>query len=326
VRRRGAAGALALAVLAASAHSGPARAAGPGIGARLRPTASEHPVDGCRSTPPDDYVVSIGADLPLKADFGAGLYEGAPSGIPYVVVPPDQAMVEIRFFPFGDETEAYPDESDPGPYPVPADAPIEGGSDSADDRHVLVVQERSCTLFELYKAAPNADGSWNAMGSVRFDLESNELRIEGWTSADAAGLPIFLGWCATTRWPRRDTPRLRLPRRALPGLCLAGPALRFLVRGPGAAADGPAVPAESQRRHRALLGRKPGHPPRAPDLWHDPRRQRLAVVRQRSAGRRLGQRCAQRRAPPARRLDFEAVDVSPLMRSPTRAGRGRAPR
>jgi len=85
------------------------------------------------------------------------------------------------------------EESDAGPYPVPADAPIEGGTDSPDDRHVLVVQEQSCTLYEIYKAVPNADGSWNTVGSARFDLESNELRIAGWTSADAAGLPIFPG-------------------------------------------------------------------------------------------------------------------------------------
>jgi hypothetical protein len=101
-------------------------------------------------------------------------------------------MVPIHFVPFGDEPEAA-EESDPGPYPVPTDAPIEGGPDAIDDRHVLVVQERSCTLYELYKAVPNGDGSWNAVSSARFDLESNELRIDGWTSADAAGLPIFPG-------------------------------------------------------------------------------------------------------------------------------------
>jgi hypothetical protein len=101
-------------------------------------------------------------------------------------------MVPIRHAPFGDESAAA-EESDPGPYPVPADAPIEGGPHSVDDRHVLVVQEQSCTLFELYKAVPNADGSWSAVSSVRFDLESNELRPDGRTSADAAGLPIFPG-------------------------------------------------------------------------------------------------------------------------------------
>lgn len=140
-----------------------------------------------------DYVKSIGADKPLKADFGSGLYEDAPIGIPYVVVPGNQPMVPIRFAPFGDETEAYADESDAGPYPVPADAPIEGGLNGTGDRHVIVVQQQRCTLYELYKAAPNPDRSWNAVSSARFDLKSNKLRPDGWTSADAAGLPVFPG-------------------------------------------------------------------------------------------------------------------------------------
>ncbi len=141
----------------------------------------------------DDYVESIGADSPLKADFGAALENGAPIGIPFVVVPADQPDVPIRFAPFGDEAEAYADESDPGPFAVPADAPIEGGPDATGDRHVLVVQEESCILYELYKSAPNADGSWNAVSAARYDLSSNDLRPDGWTSADAAGLPIFPG-------------------------------------------------------------------------------------------------------------------------------------
>jgi hypothetical protein len=140
----------------------------------------------------DQYVASIGADINLHPDFASGLYEGAPIGIPYVFVPKEQPKVPINFVAFGEE-EATPDESDPGPYPIPADAPIEGGPDSPDDRHVIVVQEQSCTLYELYKAVPQEDGSWNAVGSARFDLESNELRPDTWTSADAAGLPIFPG-------------------------------------------------------------------------------------------------------------------------------------
>jgi hypothetical protein len=187
---------LALTLLVATLPFGPARAAGPTVGGcAVFPAdniwnvrVDELPVDP-RSA---DYVASIGGDTPLKADFGAGNYEGAPVGIPYVIVPRDQAKVPIHYAPFGDEAPLA-DESDPGPYPVPADAPIEGGPDSSDDRHVLVVQEQSCTLFELYKAVPNADGSWNAVGSARFDLESNGLRPDGWTSADAAGLPIFPG-------------------------------------------------------------------------------------------------------------------------------------
>jgi hypothetical protein len=141
----------------------------------------------------DAYVASIGAEANLHADFGAGLYEGAPIGIPYIVVPMNQPKVPIHFAGYADESEPYIEESDPGPYPVPSDAPIEGGLDGDGDRHVLVVQEGSCTVYELYKAVPNADGSWNAVASARFDLEGNELRPDGWTSTDAAGLPVFPG-------------------------------------------------------------------------------------------------------------------------------------
>jgi hypothetical protein len=140
----------------------------------------------------DAYVRSIGAGERLHADFGAALYEGAPIGIPFVVVPAGQQNVPVVFAGFGDEP-AYPDESDAGAAPIPPDAPVEGGLQSGDDRHVIVVQKQSCTLFELYKAAPNPDGSWNAVASVRFDLKSNALRPDGWTSADAAGLPVFPG-------------------------------------------------------------------------------------------------------------------------------------
>jgi hypothetical protein len=102
-------------------------------------------------------------------------------------------MVPIQFAGFGDEPDAIADESDPGPYPIPPDAPIEGGPQSDGDRHVLVVQQERCVLYELYKASPNSDGSWNAVSSAFYDLTSNELRPDGWTSADAAGLPILPG-------------------------------------------------------------------------------------------------------------------------------------
>ena len=139
-----------------------------------------------------DYVTSIGPNVGLKADFGAGLYNDAPIGIPFSIVPMRQPKVAIVFKQFGDEP-GNPDESDKGPYPIPKNAPVEGGLKSQDDRHVIVVQQGSCTLFELYKAVPNDDGSWNAVGAVKFDLEGNELRPKDYTSADAAGLPIFPG-------------------------------------------------------------------------------------------------------------------------------------
>lgn len=152
------------------------------------------PVDALPVDPQSDaYIASIGPDVPVHPDFGAGLYEGSPMGIPYTVVTFDQPAVPIIFAPHSNEPEAIDGESDAGPYPIPPNAPIEGGNDSIRDRHVLVVQQGSCTLFELYKAVANADGSWNAVSAAKFDLEGNELRIDGWTSADAAGLPVFPG-------------------------------------------------------------------------------------------------------------------------------------
>jgi hypothetical protein len=133
----------------------------------------------------DAYVASIGPDTGLHSDFGAGLYEGFPLGIPFVRVPADQEGVEVVF--------EVAEESDPGPYPIPPDAPIEGGSCGEGDRHVIVVQEGTCMLYELFSATPQPDGSWQAFGGARFDLTSNELRPETWTSADAAGLPILPG-------------------------------------------------------------------------------------------------------------------------------------
>jgi hypothetical protein len=121
----------------------------------------------------------------LHPDFGT-VWDGAPNGIPYVVVHSGQARVPITF--------DYNDESDPGPYPVPANAPIEGGSSSDGDRHVLVVDVDAWKLYELYDAHPQNNGaSWHAGSGAVFDLNSDALRPAGWTSADAAGLPIFPG-------------------------------------------------------------------------------------------------------------------------------------
>jgi len=121
----------------------------------------------------------------LHPDFGT-TYNGAPNGIPYVVVHGGQTKVPVSF--------DYSDESDAGPYPVPANAPIEGGSTSDGDRHVLVVDVDAWKLYELYDAHPfNGGSSWHAGSGAIFDLNSNALRPAGWTSADAAGLPIFPG-------------------------------------------------------------------------------------------------------------------------------------
>jgi len=131
------------------------------------------------------YVTAIGPDRGLHPDFGSGLWNGGPIGIPFVAVPTDQPLVDITF--------DYDDESDPGPYPIPTDAPIEGGPDSDGDRHILVLRNGDCRLFETWYTWPTPDGSWHAGSGAIFDLSTNGLRPAGWTSADAAGLPILPG-------------------------------------------------------------------------------------------------------------------------------------
>ncbi len=121
-------------------------------------------------------IQASGADN-LHADFG----ENQAYGIPFVVVPQSQALVPIRYTDAGDE-------SDRGPFPIPLDAPVEAGS----DRHVLVVQQGTCRLYELFAAQREGSG-WAAYSGAMFDLRSNALRPLGWTSADAAGLPILAG-------------------------------------------------------------------------------------------------------------------------------------
>lgn len=141
---------------------------------------SKRPVDPASAT----LVRSIGVDKPLHADFGPE-YQGRPIGIPYVVVPGDQPRVPVRF--------EYAAESDPGPYPIPDDAPIEGGPDAKGDRHVLVIDKDNWKLYELFDAHKEPGGGWRAGSGAIFDLKTNTTRPAGWTSADAAGLPIFPG-------------------------------------------------------------------------------------------------------------------------------------
>ena len=133
-----------------------------------------------------NLINSIGAGTGLHPDFGT-VYAGAPNGIPYVVVSGSQTKVPVSFSPYGGE-------SDPGPYPVPTNAPIEGGPSSTGDRHVIVIDRDNWKLYELYSSYPQSGGaSWNAQSGAVFNLNSNALRPAGWTSADAAGLPIFPG-------------------------------------------------------------------------------------------------------------------------------------
>jgi hypothetical protein len=133
----------------------------------------------------DDYIATIGAGTGLHADFGSGLWDGGPIGIPVIIVRGSQPLVPIAF--------DYDDESDPGPYPIPPDPPIEGGAGSDGDRHVLVLDRDRCVLYESWSSWPQPDGSWQAGSGAVFDLASNALRPDTWTSADAAGLPILPG-------------------------------------------------------------------------------------------------------------------------------------
>lgn len=130
------------------------------------------------------FIDAIGADGELHPSFGT-VWDGAPNGIPYRVVPGGQTPVAITY-------TAYGDESDPGPFPIPDDAPVEGGADSDGDRHVIVIDRDQRRLYELYKARKVANG-WEAESGAKWDLASNAVRPKYWTSADAAGLPIFPG-------------------------------------------------------------------------------------------------------------------------------------
>jgi len=134
----------------------------------------------------DAMMRSIGTGDGMHADFGSGRFEGRPIGIPYTTVSKRQKRVRVSF--------DYADESDRGPYPIPRNAPIEGGSSSDGDRHVIVVDRDRCKLYELFAAFPRSGGrSWKAGSGAIWSLKSNRVRPAGWTSADAAGLPILPG-------------------------------------------------------------------------------------------------------------------------------------
>ena len=167
-------------------------------------------IDGCALFPPDnvwnapvdrlpvdtlhssDYVNSIGRFTGLHPDFGQGLYQGGTIGIPYGSINDNSTMVDVDFDP-----EAA-SECDPGPYPL-VGAPIEGEPVADGDRHILVVRGGTCRLYETYASYPNGQGGcvnpggWCAYSGAIFDLTSNALRPDGYTSGDAAGLPILEG-------------------------------------------------------------------------------------------------------------------------------------
>jgi hypothetical protein len=132
----------------------------------------------------DETVASIGSTKTLHADFGSGTWNGGPIGIPITVVGKGQLRSAVHF--------EYADESDRGPYPIPATVKIEGGPAADGDRHALILDRDACRLYELY-ALRRAGGRWSAGSGAIWDLRSNHLRPAGWTSADAAGLPILPG-------------------------------------------------------------------------------------------------------------------------------------
>ncbi|MBL7662525.1 hypothetical protein JNK13_07220 [bacterium] len=140
---------------------------------------SNSPVDSNSN----NLIASIGLNTGLHPDFGT-VWNGAPNGIPYVIVPSSQPRSSVIF--------EYEDESDAGPYPIPLNPPIEGGPDGNGDRHVLMIDRDNWVLYELYHVFFN-NNRWEAGSGAIFDLKSNALRPAGWTSADAAGLPIFPG-------------------------------------------------------------------------------------------------------------------------------------
>jgi hypothetical protein len=180
-------------------------------------------------------IASIGLSDPVHPDFGSGLYLGEPIGIPYAVVGRHTRRVRVTF--------GYASESDKGPYPIPPRVPIEGGRQSTGDRHVIVVDRANCRDYELFDAHPlNGGRSWRAGSGAIFNLRSNHLRPAGWTSADAAGLPILPGLARYDEVKRgsidhalRFTAKCTAPRYVYParheaGSCAAGPPMGLRVR------------------------------------------------------------------------------------------------
>lgn len=139
--------------------------------------------------PNNNGIIAQIASTGLHNDFGSGLWEGAPIGIPYIVVCGNQTTAAVTYRANSYDGN-YGDESDKGPFPIPLNAPIEGNGNG--DAHVIVVDQDNKKLYELYNASVNSN-KWEASSGAVFDLQSNALRTEGWTSADAAGLPIFPG-------------------------------------------------------------------------------------------------------------------------------------
>ncbi len=176
-------GALALSAAVASATRLPQAPACP-----VFPASSpwNQRVDKLPVAPNSARIVSaVGVGDNVHADFGSGVWEGGPIGIPITVVRGTQVKTRVAF--------EYANQSDQGPYPIPAEVAIEGGRRSDGDRHALIVDRDGCKLYELFALYPTGGGGWRAGSGAIYDLRSNKLRPAGWTSADAAGLPILPG-------------------------------------------------------------------------------------------------------------------------------------
>ena len=241
-------------------------------------------------------IASIGADRPVHPDFGSGTFEGRPIGIPYTTVSRRQRRVPVSF--------EFAGESDRGPYPIPRNAPIEGGANADGDRHVLIVDRDRCRLYELFDAHPVDGGArWRAGSGAIFNLRSNRLRPRGWTSADAAGLPILPGLARYEELRRGGIDhalRFTAPRTRRPFIA---PARHF-----ASSSDDPSLPPMGLRvrlKRSFDTSRLPAAGPRGPHraeaLRDAARRQRLALVHLRRAVARLGQRPTSHIAPGARR-------------------------
>jgi hypothetical protein len=152
---------------------------------------SDNPINKNISLEPvdsrSDAIIALIGSPGLKPDFGSGLWEGAPIGIPFILVCDSQSKIPVTFRG-NDYDDNYGNESDPGPYPIPLTAPVEGNG--AGDSHVLAVDVDNKVLYELYNASAG-NKLWEASGGAVWDLKINDTRPPGWTSADAAGLPIL---------------------------------------------------------------------------------------------------------------------------------------
>ena len=222
---------------------------------------STAPVDANSSA----IINFIGANTSVHADFGAGLYAGSSMGIPYVIVGAGQAPVKINF-------TAYGDESDPGPMPIPASCADRGISEPrVGDRHVLVLDNDKCWLYEMFGSYPASGGAWNADQASVWDLLSNEQRPYTWTSADAAGLPIFPGLLrydevAAGQIKHAIRFTLQNSRAAFVPACVAlGGELEQRERG----AHGHARPPEGKFRHLRIFDSEQSHPDRNEEVRHD---------------------------------------------------------